>query len=87
MKATDQHHERIAHMSFATVYPLYVNKIERKGRTVNELHQVIQWLTGFSEKDLQKLIERKATFEEFFKKSKTSSKCSTHNGHDLRLSY
>lgn len=57
-------------MSFASVYPHYVTKVETKGRTKEELHQVIEWLTGFDDKKLQKLIDEKATFETFFKRAK-----------------
>ena len=62
--------ERIAEMTFASVYPHYVAKVEKKDRTKGELHQVIKWLTGFTEKKLEKLIADKVTFEEFFKKAK-----------------
>src|SRR5690606_35736620 len=61
-----KHDERIAKMTFASVYPHYLTKVEKKGRTREELHQVIQWLTGYHEKKLQKLIEEKVTFEKFF---------------------
>ncbi|MCX6317692.1 MAG: DUF2200 domain-containing protein [Bacteroidetes bacterium] len=67
MPATAHHDERIAKMTFASVYPYYLLKVEKKGRTKAELHQVINWLTGISEKKLQQLIEKKATFEQFFK--------------------
>lgn len=73
MKDTTAHHERIAKMTFSSVYPHYVTKVEKKGRTKEELHQVIEWLTGFDEKKLQELIEGKANFEEFFKKSRLNS--------------
>ena len=53
-------------MTFASVYPHYVTKVDRKGRTKEELHQVITWLTGFDDHKIQKLIEEKATFESFF---------------------
>jgi hypothetical protein len=53
-------------MTFATVYPLYIAKVERKGRTKDELDQVIDWLTGYDEKKLQELIAEKVTFETFF---------------------
>ena len=66
MTTTPEHDERMAKMTFASVYPHYITKIERKGRTQQELHQVIEWLTGFDEKQLQKLIDEKATFETFF---------------------
>lgn len=69
MKVTPEHNERIAKMTFASVYPHYVTKVEGKGRTKEELHQVIEWLTGFDEKQLQELIGEKATFETFFKKA------------------
>lgn len=61
------HDERIAKMTFASVYPHYLAKVEKKGRTKEELHQVIEWLTGYGEKILQELIEEKASFEKFFK--------------------
>ncbi len=60
----------MAKMTFATVYPHYIRKVESKGRTKEELHQVIQWLTDFDEKMLQELIEEKASFETFFEKAK-----------------
>lgn len=66
MKATKEHDARIANMKFASVYPHYVAKVEKKGRTIEELHQVISWLTGFGDEDLQRMIEGNATFEEFF---------------------
>jgi hypothetical protein len=66
MNNTSNHDERIAKMTFALVYPLYLAKVEKKGRTKEELHQVIAWLTGYDEKKLQELIEEKVTFENFF---------------------
>lgn len=66
MKETDKHNERIAKMVFASVYPHYVTKVESKGRTKEELHQVIEWLTGFNEEKLQQLMDEKVTFETFF---------------------
>ena len=66
MTNTNEHHERMAKMTFASVYPHYLAKVEKKGRTKAELHQVIEWLTGYDEKALQALIEQKATFETFF---------------------
>jgi len=70
MNTTPEHDARIANMTFASVYPHYVTKVEKKGRTIEELHQVIEWLTGFNEKKLKTLIEEKATFETFFKQAK-----------------
>lgn len=69
MKTTPEHDERIAKMTFASVYPHYVTKVERKGRTKEELHQVIEWLTGFDHKKLRELIDEKATFKTFFQKA------------------
>lgn len=66
MNRTDNHDGRIAGLTFAAVYPHYVAKVERKGRTTKELHQVIEWLTGFDEKALQQHIRNKVTFEQFF---------------------
>ena len=66
MSTNDQ---RIAQMTFASVYPMYVAKVEKKGRTKKELHQVIEWLTGFDTKKLQELIKAKVTFETFFRKA------------------
>ncbi len=57
MKTTPEQDERIANLKFASVYPLYVAKVEKKGRSVDELHEVIKWLTGFSESKLKVLIE------------------------------
>ena len=62
--------ERIAKMTFASIYPLYVAKVEKKGRTKKELHEVIKWLTGYEEKKLKSLIDDEWTFETFFKKCK-----------------
>jgi hypothetical protein len=66
MNNSNTQNERFAKMTFATVYPLYLAKVEKKGRTKEELHQIIEWLTGFGNKKLQELIKEKATFEMFF---------------------
>jgi hypothetical protein len=66
MNNATNHDDRIAKMSFASVYPHYLAKVEKKGRTKEELHQVINWLTGYDKGMLHKLIEEKATFQEFF---------------------
>ena len=66
MNVTANHNERIAKMTFASVYPHYLAKVEKKGRTEEELHQVIAWLTGYDEKRLQENIDEKASFEKFF---------------------
>ena len=58
--------QRIAKMLFSSVYPLYLAKVERKGRTRAELDQVIEWLTGFTQQQLKKMVEQKVSFELFF---------------------
>ncbi len=63
---SNTHHERMAKMIFASVYPLYLTKVEKKGRTKEELLQVIEWLTGFGQANLQEMIENRVTFETFF---------------------
>lgn len=67
---TPEHDERVAKMTFASVYPHYVNKVEKKGKTKEELHQVITWLTGFDDAQIQKQIDDEVTFKEFFKRAK-----------------
>lgn len=66
MKRAIDHDERIAGMTFSSVYPHYLAKVEKKGRTKEELHQVIAWLTGYDERSLQTHIQDKVTFEQFF---------------------
>ncbi len=70
MKPTAEHHERVAKLSFAKVYPMLVAKVEKKGRTKAELLEVIEWLTGFDDKAVLKLVKEDATFETFFKRAK-----------------
>ncbi len=70
MNTTKEHDDRIAKLTFSSVYPHYVAKIEKKGRTTDELHLVIAWLTGFNSKKLQKFIDSDATFESFFAEAK-----------------
>jgi hypothetical protein len=74
MKHSNDHDERIAKMTFAFVYPHLLAKVEKKGRTKEELHQVIRWLTGFTEKTLQKHIKDNVTFEQFFRQAKLNPK-------------
>ena len=73
MKDTTTHNERIAKMTFASVYPYYLSKVEKKGRTKEELHKVIEWLTGFDNKTIQDQIDTKVTFETFFKNAKLNT--------------
>lgn len=70
MNVTPEHIEKIAKLTFASVYPHYITKVEKKGRTQEELLEVIEWLTGFDESQLQELIAEKATFKTFFQKAK-----------------
>ena len=66
---SNTHNQRIAKMTFASVYPMYVAKVEKKGRSKEELHQVITWLTDFDDAKLQQLIDEKVTFEQFFQRA------------------
>lgn len=66
MNSSNTQDQRIAKMTFASVYPLYLAKVEKKGRTKEELHQIIEWLTSFNNEKLMDLIETNATFETFF---------------------
>jgi hypothetical protein len=69
MSQTAHHDERMAKMTFASVYPHYLAKVEKKGRTKAELHQVIEWLTGYNEQAIAALMEEKATFQTFFERA------------------
>ena len=80
MNTTPEHNERIAKMTFATVYPLYLAKVERKGRTKEELHQVITWLTGFDDTTLLQLMDEKVTFKTFFEKAQLNPKAQLITG-------
>ncbi|MDI3321262.1 DUF2200 domain-containing protein [Pinibacter soli] len=71
---------RVYKMSFASVYPLYINKAERKGRTKEEVDHIIFWLTGYDEKALQKIIDNKTDFETFFAKAKLNPNASKITG-------
>ncbi|MDW3192034.1 MAG: DUF2200 family protein [Cytophagales bacterium] len=70
MKVTAEKNEKVANMIFASIYPLYWNRLEKNGRTKEEFHQVLEWFTGFDEADLQSIIDEKATFRTFFQKAK-----------------
>ncbi len=70
MITTPEHNERIAKMTFASVYPHYLAKVEKKGRTEEELHQVIEWLSGYDQNKLQHAIDEKVTFETFFQEAR-----------------
>lgn len=70
MKVTAEHNTKIAKLTFASVYPHYLTKVEKKGRTKEELHQVIEWLTGFDDSRIQGFMKDKSTFETFFESAK-----------------
>ena len=74
MNPTSNHDERFAKMTFSSVYPHYLAKIEKKGRTKEELHQVICWLTGFDEKTLQERLNDKVTFAQLFQSADVNPK-------------
>src|SRR5690606_890824 len=80
MSSTNHHDEKFAKMTFSSVYPHYVAKVERKGRTKEELHEVITWLTGFTEREIQQQIEEKSTFEKFFAEAKLNPNASLITG-------
>ena len=69
MKVTADKNEKIGQMTFASVYPHYVVKVEKKGRSVQELHEVIEWLTGFDNQAIEKEISKKTTFDDFFQRA------------------
>jgi len=70
MKVTAKKNEQVAKMIFASIYPLYLDRLVKNGRTKEELNQVIEWFTGFDEQKLQELIDEKVTFETFFQRAK-----------------
>ena len=70
MEVTAEKNEKIGKLIFASIYPHYVTKVEKKGRTKEELHEVLEWLTGFDEKQIQTLIEEKVDFKTFFERAK-----------------
>lgn len=80
MKVTAEKNEKIAKMTFASVYPHYINRLEKNGRTREEFNQVLEWLTGFDEEKIQKLIDEKATFETFFQKAELNPKANLIKG-------
>ncbi len=69
MKTTPEHNERVANMKFFSVFPHYVEKVEKKGRTIEELYQVIEWLTGYDKDKVQELIDTQVTFKTFFEEA------------------
>ncbi len=80
MADTSHHDERIANMKFSSVYPHYVNKVEKKGKTKEELHQIIEWLTGFNDTKIQELIDDQVTFKTFFEEADLNPNASLIKG-------
>jgi hypothetical protein len=80
MEITPEHNERMKKILFSSVYPYYVVKVEKKGRTQKELHEVIRWLTGFDNKKIQEMIDRKVTFETFFQEATLNPKAKLITG-------
>ena len=80
MKVTAAKNEKVANMIFASIYPLYWNRLEKNGRTREEYHQVLEWLTGFDENQLQTLIAEKVTFRTFFERAKMHPNAHMING-------
>ena len=80
MNTTPEHDEKIAKITFSAVYPQYIKKVETKGRTKEELLEVIKWLTGFDEKKLQELIDEKVTFKTFFERAELNPKSTLITG-------
>ncbi|MBU1009597.1 MAG: DUF2200 domain-containing protein [Bacteroidetes bacterium] len=80
MNNNDSQRQRIAKISFATVYPMYVSKVEKKGRTKAELHQLITWLTGFSDEMINVLIDENVSFETFFERATLNANASLITG-------
>ena len=66
MEVTEEKNRKAGELSFTSIYPLYPQKIEKKGRTVKELNKIIEWLTGFNESQLKKMLNKETTFKEFF---------------------
>ena len=79
-KITESHIQSMAKMTFAMIYPHYISKIKKKGRTVDELHQVIEWLTGFNENVILSLIEEQVNFAEFFERANLNPNASLIKG-------
>ena len=70
MKVTAKKNEQVANMVFASIYPYYWKRLEKNGRSKKEFHQVLEWFTGYNEKEIQQLIDDKITFKTFFENAK-----------------
>jgi hypothetical protein len=80
MNSGNKHDERIAGLMFSQIYPHYVAKVEKKGRTKEELHRVIRWLTGYDERELLSHAEGQTTFEQFFEHARLPAQASLITG-------
>ena len=80
MNDTSHHDDQMAKMTFSSVYPRYITKVEKKGRKKEELYKVIEWLTGYSEKKVQELIDKKVTFEQLFAQTTMNPRASLITG-------
>ncbi len=80
MKTTPEHNAKIERMHFGSIFPLYVTKVERKGRNISELYEVIEWLTGYNSEKVQELIRENVTFSEFFETAQLNPNASLITG-------
>ena len=80
MKVTDEKNRKAGELSFTSIYPLYLNKIQKKGRTANELNKTIEWLTGYNESQINKMLEDEITFKVFFENAQINPKANQIRG-------
>jgi len=80
MKVTDEKNRKAGELSFTSIYPLYLNKIQKKGRTANELNKIIEWLTGYNESQINKMLEDETTFKVFFENAQINPKANQIRG-------
>ena len=80
MEVTEEKNRKAGELSFTSIYPLYLKKIEKKGRTVKELNKIIEWLTGFNESQLKKMLNKETTFKEFFENAIINPKANLITG-------
>ena len=80
MEVTEEKNRKAGELSFTSIYPLYLQKIEKKGRTVRELNKIIEWLTGFNESQLKKMLNKETTFKEFFENAIINPKANLITG-------
>ncbi|MDB2368883.1 DUF2200 domain-containing protein [Flavobacteriales bacterium] len=73
MKVTIEKEDKVAKIIFATIYQLYLNRLEKNGKTKEELDQILEWFTGYDKYEIQLFIEEKVTFSTFFERAKINS--------------